>query len=133
MEIVNIQKPRIFFGYHRIIIRKFNRENYKSLFKLLKNSGMKRNQKDEKKWYNFALEGYRKLMKKETNNRKEFNKRLREYKSELKKEGNTSPVFESTNHYFHFTFSPKGKVLAGSFRSRELSIDEFYSLMLSNS
>lgn len=132
MEIVNVKKPEVFFGEYRIIIREFNYADYKSLIKLLNLLGLKRDLKSEKKMSNFALNGYKKLILKKGCNKSEYNKKVLEYKIELKKSDILSPIFESIQHSFQFTYSKKGDILAGSWRSELYNKDEFFSLILSN-
>lgn len=115
-----------------MIVRRFNNDNYNFLLKLLKNLGIKKNKKAEQKIRKYALEGYKKLILEKTKDSKEFNKKIREYKKEINKSNLESGIFECEKHSFQFTFSPKEKLLVGNFKSKEFNIDEFYSLILSN-
>lgn len=133
MEIEYIQKSNPFFGEDRIIIRKLKDSEYKSILKLLKNLGLKRDRTTEKFFKKASLNGYKKLIGSEIKDKKEFNKKIKEYKKELKKSKLDEGVFESKEHNFQFAHSIyKGNTLAGSWKSKKFNADEFFSLILSN-
>lgn len=132
MEIVNVEKPEIFFGEHRINIKQFDIDNYNALLKLLKNLGLKRNKRAEQRIRKYALKGYKKLILEKTQNIKEFNEKIKEYKKECKESELKEGIFESRINSFHFTYCQKAKFLAGGWMSKQFDKDEFCSLMLSN-
>jgi len=132
MKIINVEKPKVFLGEYRVIIKDLEYSEYKSLIKLLKFLGMKENKKAEKRMYTFVLEGYKKFIHKKYENKLELDKDILKFKQEIKDSKTVSPIFENKVHSFQFTYAPKGNCLAGSWRSELFNEDEFFSLILSN-
>ena len=132
MEIVKIEKPEIFLGEDRLIIKKFDNNNYNSLLKLLKNLGLKRNREAEQMIRKYALKGYKKLVLDKTKNRGEFNEKIKEYKKERKESDLKEGIFESRINSFHFIHCQKAKFLSGGWKSKKFNKSEFFSLLLSN-
>ena len=132
MKIVDVGKSDVFFGGGRVVINEFRSEDYFSFLVLLKHLGLKRNRSEEKRLYDLALRGYKKLLLNKDLNESEFSNEMTKYESDLRSSSTRNFVFKGKVHSFLFNYSKEKQVLVGSFRSKEFSCEEFFSLILSN-
>lgn len=113
MEIVKIRNYPI-MGWS-IVIRNLSFDNLKKLEEIISLLGLKRNRKFERFIDNISIKNIGKA---------EFVKLRRDY---------INKTFESQNHEFGFNYVIEHKLLAGTWRSKIYSGEEFASLILSNS
>lgn len=124
MKVTRIEKGKYNW---RIIIKDFEKNDFKKMLVIIKNLGYFRNIVEEKKMRNMSIEGYKKLAKKDSNF---FIAQLKIIKQHihLALSASKNGIYKNKDNNITFYYNPKGKIISITLVGKKLNGKKFVGL-----